>query len=100
MKKKPKPLTNKAGDVRELTAEDFKLFRPLREVNPELLARIEAEQKKRGRGPGRPAGRTKKVVSISLDHDVLNQLRSSGSGWQTRVNALLRAAMGLQSPMA
>lgn len=98
MKKKPKALTTRSGEVRELTREDFRLFRPISEVDPEFVARVTAEQKKRGRGPGRPAGRTKKPVSISLDIDVLEMLRQSGSGWQTRVNDLLRAAMGLQHP--
>ncbi len=86
-----KPLTNKAGDVRELTAEDFKLFRPIREIDAEFIARFEREKKLRGR----PKGRSKKVVSISLDQDVLASLRASGAGWQTRVNDLLRAAVGL-----
>jgi uncharacterized protein (DUF4415 family) len=99
MKKKLRSLTNKAGDVRDdLTIEELRGFRPLSEVDPELLARVLAEQKKRGRGPGRPAGRTKKPVSISLDQDLLELLRKSGTGWQTRVNALLRAAMGLSTP--
>ena len=89
---KKKPLTNKAGDVRELTEEDFKLFRPMRETDPAWLAKFEREKKKRGR----PEGRTKAVVSISLDKDILAALRKGGAGWQSRVNALLRAAMGLK----
>ena len=36
---------------------------------------------------GRPAGRKKAVVSISLDNDVIAALRKSGSGWQTRLDA-------------
>ncbi len=95
---KKKPWTTKSGDVREITRDMLREMRPLREVDPKFLASIEAEQKKRGRGPGRPAGRSKKPVSISLDVDVLEGLRKSGTGWQTRVNALLRAAMGLSTP--
>ncbi len=99
MKKKPRSLTTRSGEIRgDLTVEELRQFRPLREVDPKLLAAIEAEQKKRGRGPGRPAGRSKMPVSISLDVDVLEGLRKSGAGWQTRVNALLRAAMGLSTP--
>lgn len=89
---KKRYLTTREGDVRELTREDFKRMRPLRETDPEFIARFEKERKKRGR----PAGRTKAVVSISLDKDILSLLRAGGSGWQSRVNALLRAAVGLQ----
>ena len=39
-----KPLTDEEGEVRELTVEDMKLFRPIQEVDPgmggESLARI------------------------------------------------------------
>lgn len=86
-------LTTRSGELRDdLTVEELREFRPLREIDPEFIARFEREKKLRGR----PAGRSKKVVSISLDQDVLRTLRASGSGWQTRVNALLRAAVGLQ----
>ncbi len=91
---KKRPLTTRDGEVRELTEEDFKLFRPLRDVDPAWLAKFEAERKKRGRG--RPEGRTKAVVSLSIDKDILQALRKSGAGWQSRVNALLRAAVGLK----
>lgn len=40
---------------------------------------------------GRPkAASPKKQVTIRLDADVLDGLRSTGTGWQTRVNAALR----------
>ena len=43
---------------------------------------------------GRPAGTaTKQAISIRLDHDVLAHFRSSGSGWQARINATLRRSM-------
>ena len=43
---------------------------------------------------GRPvSAHPKKAVNIRLDQDVLNHFRSSGKGWQTRVNAVLRRAM-------
>jgi len=91
MKKKQKPLTNKAGDVRELTREYFRHMVPMREAEPAFVAKWEAWQRKRGR----PIGRHKTVVSMSLDKDLLAALRKSGSGWQTRVNDLLKAALGL-----
>ncbi|CDS48925.1 hypothetical protein [Polaromonas sp. CG9_12] len=46
----------------------------------------------------RPMGRPrlanpKAAVTIRLDADLLEALRSNGQGWQTRVNALLRDAV-------
>lgn len=35
----------------------------------------------------------KKQTTVRLDADVLFWLRRSGKGWQTRLNAILRAAM-------
>ncbi|HTZ74041.1 MAG TPA: BrnA antitoxin family protein [Candidatus Aquilonibacter sp.] len=35
----------------------------------------------------------KEAVSIRLDADVLSWLKSKGSGYQTRINALLREKM-------
>ena len=44
---------------------------------------------------GRPKlANPKKQVTLRLDHDVLERLRASGSGWQSRVNEILRKAVG------
>jgi len=49
---------------------------------------------------GRPVGSgTKKQVAIRLDRDVLAQFRSSGAGWQTRMNAALRDWLKSHSPV-
>lgn len=50
--------------------------------------------------PARPRGRPKaersKVpVKIRLDPDVVDRLKADGPGWQTRANAALRKAVGL-----
>lgn len=43
---------------------------------------------------GRPRSAEKKVpVLLKLDPDLVDSLRASGPGWQTRVNALLRREM-------
>ena len=47
--------------------------------------------RKRGRPAGSIAEQTKEKVNLRLDPDVLEALRASGRGWQTRVNDLLRA---------
>jgi uncharacterized protein (DUF4415 family) len=45
---------------------------------------------------GRPkAAVTKEPVKLRLDADVLAALRSSGDGWQTRINDMLRASLHL-----
>ena len=49
------------------------------------------------RGRGRPASdTTKELISLRLDPDVLTRLREGGAGWQTRINGLLRDALGLK----
>ena len=41
---------------------------------------------------------TKKRITIRLDSDVLEWLKSQGRGYQTRANMILRAAMEHQTP--
>ncbi len=67
-----------------LTAEEISALRPATEVFSEM-----------GIEPPRPRGRPKlahpkEAVSIRLDADIVKALRSSGPGWQTRVNDMLR----------
>ena len=40
--------------------------------------------------------RNKESVSIRVDRDVLNYFRSTGKGYQTRMNAVLRAFVNHQ----
>ncbi|HKH35370.1 MAG TPA: BrnA antitoxin family protein [Beijerinckiaceae bacterium] len=43
------------------------------------------------RGRGRPPlDAPKKLVSLRLDRDVIEQFRAGGPGWQSRINAALR----------
>ena len=45
---------------------------------------------------GRPkSANTKRMISLRLDEEVVERLRAAGPGWQTRVNAALRKAVGL-----
>ena len=49
------------------------------------------------RGRGRPPSDTaKEQISLRLDPDVLARLREAGPGWQTRINDMLRDALGLK----
>jgi uncharacterized protein (DUF4415 family) len=52
-------------------------------------------ERRRGRPVGSVAAVTKEPVKLRLDPDVLAALRSTGEGWQTRVNDMLRASLSL-----
>ena len=76
---------------RPLMEGDVVNARPFSEACPELYASIQRNK------IGRPkSGDPKKVVTIRLDRDLLERLKAEGSGWQTRVNTILRKAMGLK----
>lgn len=47
----------------------------------------------RGRPPERE--RAKRQVTLRIDPDVLDKFREGGPGWQSRINAALRKAVGL-----
>ena len=85
--KKRKPLTDAEGEVRELTADDFRHFRPTSEVLPEL---VELWRKRGQRGQQKAP--TKQQVTLRLDRDVLERFRATGTGWQGRINEALRKA--------
>ena len=89
MSKRP-PMIDQDGEVRELTAEDMRLFRPASEVlPPDVLAGLATLKKQRGeRGPQKSP--TKVPTTIRFDADVLAALKASGKGWQTRVNEAIR----------
>lgn len=45
---------------------------------------------------GRPRlANPKWQVTVRLDGEVIDRLRASGAGWQSRINALLRRELGL-----
>ena len=78
------PLTDEAGEVRELTAEDFKHFKPTSDF-PELLEAFE-----RGRGQRGPQkAPVKERVGLRLDAAVVEHFRATGPGWQSRINDIL-----------
>lgn len=86
------PLTDEDGEVRELTAEDFKHFRPSADF-PEL---VEAFERARGqRGPQKAA--TKDRIGLRLDREVVEHFRATGPGWQSRINDVLVAHVKQQS---
>jgi uncharacterized protein (DUF4415 family) len=77
-----KPLTDAGGEVRELTAADFKAMVPFASLPASLRAKIGV------RGPQKAP--RKQPTTIRFDADVLAALRATGRGWQTRVNEAMR----------
>lgn len=72
-------------DNPELTEEDFRRMRPMREVFPEFVAEIEKE-----RARGRPKLEYPKVqVTLRLDAEVIGAFKEDGPGWQGRINEAL-----------
>lgn len=79
-------------DNPEWTREDIRKARPVRDVVADVFGTKAAEDFRRGRGRPEKAG--KKVnQTLRLDPDVLAAYRRQGSGWQTRINEVLREHM-------
>lgn len=79
------PLTDEEGEVREITAEDLKHFKPMNDIFPDIA---KAFEKARGeRGPQKAP--VKERVGLRLNQDVVEHFRRSGPGWQSRINAVL-----------
>lgn len=78
----------------ELSAADFKRMRPAREA----LSTALYQELTRRRGP--QVAPTKQPVTMRLDPDIVATLKSSGAGWQGRVNDMLRSALGLTAKRA
>jgi uncharacterized protein (DUF4415 family) len=80
-------------DNPELTAEEMASMRPAREVlPPEFFEAIEAARRARGRPV---LENPKKQVTLRLDSEVVARFRAGGPGWQSRINDILRKAVGL-----
>jgi uncharacterized protein (DUF4415 family) len=87
-KRRPAP-TDEEGEVRELTREDFRGMRPMREVMPELVEAMEEFRRKLGR----PRAEAPKVhIGFRLAADVVASIKASGRGYNARVEQALRAA--------
>ncbi len=98
MSKRP-PMIDDDGEVRELTAEDMKQFKPASEVlPPELFAGLVALNKQRA-VRGAQKAPVKRRVTIRLSEEVVERFRSSGDGWQTRVDAALKDWLKTHSPV-
>jgi uncharacterized protein (DUF4415 family) len=79
-----------AMDSPELAGEQLTQAKPFGEAFPDLAARI-----KRGRGRP-PVENPKEHVSLRLSREVLQHYRSTGPGWQGRIDADLRKVAGIK----
>ncbi|AHK80046.1 hypothetical protein M911_13785 [Ectothiorhodospira haloalkaliphila] len=77
------PLTDKDGEVRELTDDDVSRMRPLKEALPEALQRSIGQ-----RGHQRRPAKVK--TSIRLSPEVVEHFRAEGHGWQSRIDQALK----------
>ena len=84
-----RPLTDKAGEVRELTEEDMRLFKPIAEVDPGIGEAMREFRRK----VGRPKATAPKVhVGFRLAQDVVASIKASGRGYNARIEQVLREA--------
>ena len=79
------PLTNREGEVRELTEEDFKQAVPFSALPESLQAKLSTLKT---RGPQKAP--LKERITIRLSREVVEQFRATGSGWQTRMDEALK----------
>lgn len=77
-------------DSHEITAEEYD---EIPELTDEMMSRAVpgdgVELLKRGRGRP-PSDSPKRQVTLRLDGDLVEAMRASGPGWQTRANDALR----------
>lgn len=77
------------ADAAEATDAQLAQAKSFAEVFPDLMEVIR-------RGRGRPAlANPRKQISLRLDGDVIEKFKSTGKGWQGRINEALRKAAGL-----
>ncbi|HMN74116.1 MAG TPA: BrnA antitoxin family protein [Rhodoblastus sp.] len=71
------------SDNGEISPEEMASARPFAEAFPGLADSIR-------RGRGRQKAPTKQLISIRLDKAVVDAFKSTGEGWQSRINEALR----------
>ena len=85
-------------DTPEATDEWFDEARAAKDVLPDLVG-IDAAQELLRPKRGRPRSiNPKEHVNIRLDADVVRAFRSTGKGWQTRLNDALRDWLSTHAP--
>ncbi|EYC51718.1 hypothetical protein AZ34_11985 [Hylemonella gracilis str. Niagara R] len=91
----PKTIKTRSGLVLELPTpkEDAAIAAGIA-ADPDTYE-VNAAEFRQLRPVGRPRAEVERPrLNMRVDPDVLEHLRASGKGWQTRVNALLKEAVG------
>jgi uncharacterized protein (DUF4415 family) len=86
MKRKPKNTAEKdwdAVDSPALSDEILSRMKPVKQVHPDIPARVRGPQKAPLKVP----------VSIRLSAEVVEFFKSQGKGWQTKINNILHEYM-------
>lgn len=70
--------------------------KPVRAAEKIKAGLVEAEpvavHVRRGR---KPSGKSKRLLTLRIDPDVIDAYKATGDGWQRRMNDTLRKALGL-----
>lgn len=83
-----KSLTDKAGQVRELTRNDIREMRPASEILPAKL--IEVLPKRKVGQRGRQKTSTKVAITLRYSPEVVKYFKETGKGWQIRMDEVLK----------
>jgi len=84
-----RPFTDRQGEVRELTADDMRLFKPIAEVDPRMVEAMTEFRRK----VGRPKTLAPKVhIGFRLAADIVASIKATGRGYNARVEQALREA--------
>ena len=79
-------------DAPEITAEDLK--RGIWAINGKVVSEKEGREafvkKLRGRPAGSVSKSPKKLTTIRLSAEVIEQFKAAGSGWQTKIDLALK----------
>ena len=76
-------------EIPEWTEEDFARARPAREVLPEIFPPEIAAEMLKPRGRPRKS-KTKVHLNLRLSPEVVEYFKTTGPGWQTRVDEALK----------
>ena len=86
-----KALVDAAGEVREIMTADLRSFRAAADVLPASLQRKVGVR-------GAQKAPVKERITIRLSPEVVQRFRSTGAGWQTRVDAALQDWLKTHQP--
>lgn len=86
---KKKSLTNKEGEVRELTRADIRSMRPAKEVLSKHLMDMLPRRKRGERGPQKEP--KKILITVRYSPEVIEYFKATGEGWQTRMDKVLKS---------